>query len=339
VIRSNLSIRKTAQGSATATTRRSGFATAAGFAARRSAAATVTVEQLAQAAQDAAATGLAARIAAARLATTARLTTAAGLSGATTARLGSAAGLSGTTTARFAATSFFAATRLAAIMLVEQVEQAAAVTAAAVVATATTMTEESRSAIGARQHRGNAQDQRHQTKTNVHRGHSYTNSNGEGNTRLRHTAVRTAELPPATRGKCRRLVAQRRIAALAGAPTLESSSPAIVYAVRKALPTRRFCHAFARSHAQSTDHAASNAAEPSPIPTILTAISPNGPDGLVASATSVSVQPPTTSCKLARNTRRYPAHSSTPIPAKSLKNPRKLLRFRESVDGTKFALP
>lgn len=238
MIRSNLSLRKTAQGSATATARRSGFATAAGFAARRSAAATVTVEQTAQAAQDAAAAGLAARIAAARLAT------AAGLSGATTARLFSsgAAGLSGTTAAGFAATSFFAATRLAAIMLVEQVEQAAAVTAA-VVAT-TTMTEESRSAIGARQHRGNAQDQRHQTKTNVHRGDSYTNSNGEGNTRLRHATVRTAELPPATRGKCRRLEAQRRIAALAGAPTLESSSPAIVYAVRKALPTRRFCQVF-----------------------------------------------------------------------------------------------
>jgi hypothetical protein len=222
----------------------------------------VTVEQTAQAAQDAAAAGLAARIAAARLATTARLTTAAGLSGATTARLfdSGAAGFFSTTAARFAATSFFAATRLAAIMLVEQVEQAAAVTAAAVVATATTMTEESRSAIGARQHRGNAQDQRHQTKTNVHRGDSYTNSNGEGNTRLRHAAVRTAELPPATRGKCRRLEAQRRIAALAGAPTLESSSPAIVYAVRKALLTRRFCHAILRSHAQSTDHAASNAA-------------------------------------------------------------------------------
>jgi len=145
----------------------------------------VTVEQAAQAAQDAAAAGLAARIAAARFAATALFTTAARLSGATAGRfLSGAAGLFGTTAARFATASFFTAARLAAaIMLVEQVEQAATMTAA-VVATTTTMAEEGRSAVGARKHRGDAQDQRHQTKTNVHRGDSYTKLKREGNTRL-----------------------------------------------------------------------------------------------------------------------------------------------------------
>jgi hypothetical protein len=162
----------------------------------------VTVEQPAQAAQNAAAAGLAARIAAARLTTTA------GLSGATTARLGGAAGLSGTTTAGFTTTSRFAAARIAAaIVLAEQVEQAAAVTATRLTTRITTTVavtaKEGRRIASARKHRGDAQDQRRKNKSNVHRETPTRNRNGRGTLRVTWSVTRTRRAWAAARGKCR----------------------------------------------------------------------------------------------------------------------------------------
>ena len=182
------------------------------------------MEQAAEATQDAAATGLAARFAA-------RITTARGFGGATTARLSGAAGLFGTTTAGFATAGRFAAARFAAIMLAEEVEQAAAMTAAARITTTRRLTttmvtaEERRGAIGIRQ--GGAQDQRHNSKTKVHLTTPTNTVTGEGNTL--GCAVRSnfvASLLPHVASVERRL--RRRIAAFAWRTTLDSSSHAIV---------------------------------------------------------------------------------------------------------------
>jgi hypothetical protein len=196
------------------------------------------MEQAAEAAEDAAATGLAARFAA-RITTTrgfaatAGFATARGFGGATTARLSGAAGLFGTTAARFFRTAgLFAA---AIVVLAEEVEQAAAMTAATRIATASRlaataamMTKESRGAIGARQHSG-AQDQRHNSKTKVHLTTPTNTVTGEG----KHTWVRGAKQ---TRRRLLTHVAsverrlRRRIVAFAWRTTLDSSSHAIVNA-------------------------------------------------------------------------------------------------------------
>ena len=205
-----------------AATTAGGFAAAAGFAATaRLAATAVTVEQPTQAAKDTAAAGLAARIAAASLTTTARLggTTTARLSSTAglgaTARLSGAAGLFSTTTAGFTTTGLFAA---AIIVPVEQVEQAAAMAAARITTTSrftttTTVAKEGRGGAGAREHRGDAQDQRHQSNTNVHRETPKETETG-GKRTLGAPKVRTRRVAHRTRGKCR-LAAGRRIAALA----------------------------------------------------------------------------------------------------------------------------
>jgi hypothetical protein len=232
-------------GSATATAAR-GFAATAGFAtAARLAAATIPVEQATEAAQDAAATGLAARITAARFATAARLSgaTTALFGRSATARLSGTAGLSGataagffrTTTRGFAAAGLFAAT---IVVLVEQVEQAAAMAAAAVAAvatTTTTMAKEGRRASGAREHRGDAQDQRHQSNTNVH---LETPTKTETGGKLTHGAPRVR-----TRRAPNRHVVSAALSPDVGSPhmqrtTLESSSCVIVCPIRRALLTR-----------------------------------------------------------------------------------------------------
>jgi hypothetical protein len=218
-------------GSTTATAAR-GFATAAGFAATAglaATAATMTVEQPAEAAQDAAAARTAARIAAALLTTTAGFTTAAGLSGATTARLSGAAGLFGTTAARFFRTAgLFAA---AIVVLAEEVEQAAAMTATFRFATTRRLTttlvtaEERRSAVGVRQ--GSAQDQRHNSKTKVHLTTPTNTVTGRGKHTWVHGAKQTRRrLLPHVASVKRRL--RRRIVAFAWRTTLDSSSHAIV---------------------------------------------------------------------------------------------------------------
>jgi hypothetical protein len=75
----------------------------------------------------------------------------------------------------------------AIIVPVEEIEQAAAMTAAARITTtsrlaaAAAMTaKEGRRITGAREHRGNAQDQRRQSKTNVHLRNSYMKQKREG---------------------------------------------------------------------------------------------------------------------------------------------------------------
>lgn len=205
-----LSSRKDAFGSAAAAA--AGIATAARLAAARLAAAAVAMAQAAQATQDRAAAARAAGLAAAAVfAATARLGTAARLSGA--------AGLFGTTTARFATTGRFAA----AIVAMEQVEQAAAVATAGrtarlattgrLAATTAAMAQEAkagRSAVGAREHHGGAQDKR-QTNTSVHRRLLTETETGGEHTGERHDANSprtTAHLASAYRSR-------RRIAATA----------------------------------------------------------------------------------------------------------------------------
>ena len=163
----------------------------------------MAVEQALQATEQAAATGPAARIAAAI-----GFATAASLSG-TAARLSGTGGFA----ARFAAAARLAAATIAVEQALQAAQQAAATglaariaaarfaTAAGLAATArfatasrlTTTTvaveqTESRSAVGAREHNGGAQDQRRGKETQVHRETPKTNVTGGKHTLMRRAA-------------------------------------------------------------------------------------------------------------------------------------------------------